>query len=339
MRPFFLRLAVAALFVLWASPASAQDAVKMDIVRVGQVGQSPPAFLVHAQVPLDDLTVQLQCGGTRAATSGAVERGKSVRLALEVPRGQHRCSGRLSIRASDGSEGELPLKFGVTMHPPLEVTVPRDSVDLSGGQLSVVLDRAAQSVKVEVVGPGGAIIGHGSNTAGPFSAGSPIPLSWTDSGEEVIQLRVVGTDTDGFWGQVDLSPWAYEVPHDDVVFASGDAQILPAEEPKLEAALAEVGKIVEKYGSVAQINLYVAGYTDTVGSAASNVTLSRARARAIAGWFQAHGFEHPIHYQGFGEQGLAVATPDETDEAANRRAAYIIAAEPPPVSTAIPSRS
>ena len=189
------------------------------------------------------------------------------------------------------------------------------------------------------MGPGGLVIGHGRNDAGPFAAGQQVPLSWTDSGDEVIQLRVVGTDVDGFWGQVDLSPWAYEVPHEDVVFASGLSEIRPDEVPKLQAALTEVEAIVAKYGSVAQINLYVAGYTDTVGPADSNVTLSRARAQAIAQWFKAAGFAHPIYFQGFGEQGLAVSTPDNTDEPANRRAAYIVAAETPPVSGAIPSRS
>jgi outer membrane protein OmpA-like peptidoglycan-associated protein len=224
------------------------------------------------------------------------------------------------------------------MHPPLQVEVPRDSVDISGRTLDVLVDRNARGVKVDVIGPGGAVIGNGANTAGPFATGQRIPVTWTDSGEEVIQLQVVGTDVDGFWGQVDLSPWAYEVPHVDVVFESGQSIIRADEAPKLESALAEVHKIVEKYGSIATINLYVAGYTDTVGPAASNITLSRSRARAIAQWFQTHGFAHPIYFQGFGEQGLAVPTPDATDEAANRRAAYIIAAEAPPLGGAIPSR-
>jgi len=338
MRPSLSPLLAGLPLLLAASPALAQDAVKMDIVRVGQVGQASPAFIVKAQVGLDDLTVNLKCGSATASQKGAVASGNTVRLDLDVKVGQHTCTGRLAIRAKDGSEGEMPLKFDVTMHPPLSVHVPRDTVDLSGRSLEVVLDRPAKEVKVEVVGPGGVVIGNGSNGAGPFAAGQSIPLSWTDSGDEAIQLRVVGTDVDGFWGQVDLSPWAYEVPHEDVVFESGQAVIRPEETPKLEAALAEVGKIVEKYGAVAKINLYVAGYTDTVGPAASNVTLSRARAKAIASWFKAQGFDHPIYFQGFGEQGLAVATPDETDEAANRRAAYIVAAEAPPVGGAIPSK-
>jgi outer membrane protein OmpA-like peptidoglycan-associated protein len=313
-----------------SSTAVAQDAIKMEIVRVGQTGQATPAFVVHPQAKLDELTVEVRCGGVSEKRSGTAAPGTPVRLELAVPEGAHSCSGRLSIRSSDGSEGEMPLNFKVQMHAPLKVQVPRDSVDLSGKTLSVVLDRNAKGVTVEVVGEGGAVIGHGNAGGGSWPAGQPIGVSWTDSGDEILQIRVVGTDVDGFWGQVDLSPWAYEVPHEDVVFESGKSIIRAGEEPKLEAALAEVRKIAEKYGSIAKINLYVAGHTDTVGSSQTNQSLSRDRARAIAKWYVSHGFEHPVYYQGFGEDGLAVATPDETDEAANRRAAYIVAAEPPP---------
>jgi outer membrane protein OmpA-like peptidoglycan-associated protein len=67
--------------------------------------------------------------------------------------------------------------------------------------------------------------------------------------------------------------------------------------------------------------------------------LSERRARAIAAWFRRRGFTGPVSYQGFGETALAVPTPDETDEAANRRALYILAANPPPVSEQLPARA
>ncbi|HCH65571.1 MAG TPA: hypothetical protein DFR83_22400, partial [Deltaproteobacteria bacterium] len=170
-------LAATTALVLSSRVTYAQDAVKVEFVRVGQEGQASPAFIVKPRVTLDDLTVEIRCGSTRASRSGAVEPGRDIRLELAVPRGDHRCSGTLSIRSPDGSEGTMPLSFNVTMHPPLAVNVPRDSVDLSGRTLSVVLDRPAKSVKVEVVGPGGIIIGHGRNDAGPFSAGSAVPLT------------------------------------------------------------------------------------------------------------------------------------------------------------------
>ena len=91
-----------------------------------------------------------------------------------------------------------------------------------------------------------------------------------------------------------------------------------------------------KYGSVVEVRLYVAGYTDTVGAAAGNQALSERRARAIATWFRNRGFTGAVQYQGFGESVLAEPTADEVDHAANRRALYILAAQTPPISTALP---
>lgn len=330
------RRALLAVCLVLPLTGHAQDAVSMEVVKAGQQGQGTPALIVHTHAPLDDLTVSVSCGGVRANHSGKTASGQHVRLDLAVPKGQHTCTGTLSIATADGGAGEMPLKFGVVMHPPLSVTVPRESLDLSGRALSVVVDRPAKDVGVEVITVGGDVIGRGGEGGGRWPAGAPIPVTWSDSGEEVVQLRVRATDVDGFWGQVDLFPWSYEVPHEDVVFASGKSVVEPDEAPKLEAALKEVQAVVDKYGSVAQINLYVAGFTDTVGPAVANQALSEARAKAIARWFADHGFAHPIHFQGFGEEALAVATPDNTDEAANRRATYIVAAEAPAASEALP---
>ena len=91
--------------------------------------------------------------------------------------------------------------------------------------------------------------------------------------------------------------------------------------------------------SEAKINLYVGGYTDTVGDKTMNLALSDQRATAIAIWFKDKGFPGEIYAQGFGERGLAVQTPDEVDEARNRRAVYILAAEAPPTSRELPTSS
>ena len=50
-----------------------------------------------------------------------------------------------------------------------------------------------------------------------------------------------------------------------------------------------------------------------------------------------NGFRGPIHYQGFGENGLAVQTEDDVNEPANRRAMFIIAAETPKESALLPA--
>jgi outer membrane protein OmpA-like peptidoglycan-associated protein len=72
------------------------------------------------------------------------------------------------------------------------------------------------------------------------------------------------------------------------------------------------------------LQLYVGGYTDTVGSARDNQRLSNARARAIAQKFRKLGVALKIYYAGFGERGLLFKTADSTPEPRNRRALYVI---------------
>ena len=87
--------------------------------------------------------------------------------------------------------------------------------------------------------------------------------------------------------------------------------------------------VVKKYSQFAVVNLYVAGYTDTVGDSGHNLQLSTERAKSIGTWFKQNGFEGSIYYQGFGESVLAVPTADGVDEAANRRVLYVVAATAP----------
>jgi outer membrane protein OmpA-like peptidoglycan-associated protein len=207
-------------------------------------------------------------------------------------------------------------------------------VDVAG-TLLVRPSRPLTKVDVERIGVGGVQLG-GVET--DLTDPSQPRARWTPD-EEVLKLKVVGTDAAGLSGFLELSPWSYEVPHEDVVFASGSHALDPAELPKLEQAWRDVQAVLAKYGDVVTIQLFVAGFTDTVGAAASNEGLSQRRAQTIARWFRERGFTGAVHHQGFGERVLAVATPDETDEAANRRAVYILAAEVPPVSEGLPAQA
>lgn len=332
----------AMLLLFFFSAASAQDAVKLEITRAGQDGTAPPAFIVLPQQAISALDVSVQCGGITEEHHGAVAAGERVELPLAVPVGEHTCTGALGLRLSDGSEGEMPLSFSVQMYPPLELMVDRAGVDLEGQRLTARLDRDAARIDITATGVGGVTLGTTSHTLSAHPANAPITdLTWdsTDPSAEVIRLEVRAQDTAGFWAAVELFPWFYDIPHEDVVFASGAADIVPEYVGHLEAAMAEIESVQARYGEHAEINLYVGGFTDTVGSAATNRALSQRRARAIAAWFRSAGFSAPVYYQGFGEDGLAVPSGDEVDEPANRRAAYIIAAQPPPISSTLPGDS
>jgi outer membrane protein OmpA-like peptidoglycan-associated protein len=144
---------------------------------------------------------------------------------------------------------------------------------------------------------------------------------------------------DGFWSELEILPWSVEIPHEEVNFESGSDAIPDAEVHKVDDAYAQLLEAVARYGDLVEISLYVAGYTDTVGGPGDNQALSERRARSIASAFRARGFGSPIYYQGFGEDALAVATPDNTDELRNRRALYLLAAQPPLPSSQVPRAS
>ncbi len=327
----------AALALLWAQPATAQEPLSLSIVRKGQQGQSHPQLLLLPNLDADDVSVSLKCGGVQARRSGAARAGEQIALELQVPLGQHSCKGQLSASFSDGSAGEMPLSFQVELLAPLKIEVPRESVDLEDRQLQVILDRPASGIELSVFDESGQQVGAGTVPVVGLPPGAPIQAEWSGGDAEVLRIHVKGVDEDGFWAGVDLFPWSYDIPHEDVVFETAKSEIRASEEGKLQDALDQALAVIQRFSATRiEMKLYVGGYTDTVGDHGGNQALSERRAAAIAGWFGDHGFERPVFYQGFGEDALAVSTPDETDEQANRRAAYVIAAEAPPPCAEFP---
>lgn len=319
--------------IVFVALASAQDAVSLSTVRVAQVGETPASITVHAAVS-GKIDLSLACSGKTFHLATAIAPSGSYPLPFNgLPQGRHDCRGKLALVADDGSTGEMPVSVAVEVLPKLALTAARDDIDLAARRVAVSGSRPLVRLDVEAHGDTGQLVGTGTFTAP--AASNPLSVEWTGSAE-TLKLHVVGTDANGFRAVLDLSPWSYAIPHEDVVFASDQAVIGDAELPKLERAWAEIQKVLARFGDVAEVKLFVAGYTDTVGDAGHNATLSDARARAIAAWFRQRGFQGEIRYQGFGEGALAVATADSVDEPKNRRAVYVIAADTPPRSGDLP---
>jgi len=319
--------------LLLAPLAPAQDALTMSAVRYAQHELSAPSVTFHPNVH-GAIDATLTCAGRRFSTKTDISRGEDVVMRLEgLPPGTHRCSGALSLSAADGTQGEMPLSIDVQVLPALRVTVARADLDLDQRQMWIQADRPLSRVAVEVFGERGVRLGGGRSDAG---GSERVKLAWSQSAGEALKLVVTAWDQHELPGKVELSPWSYDIPHEDVVFETNQSAIRPGEVPKLESAWTDLEGVLERYGRVVEVSLFVAGYTDTVGAQEANEGLSWSRARAIATWFRERGFEGDIWYQGFGEAVLAVATPDETDEPANRRALYLLAAERPGLTESFP---
>ncbi len=316
--------------------ALAADAIELEVISKGQEGQSLPALIVVANVAVDRLDVKVDCGGASATLGGGADPGARLRMDLSPLPGITNCTGSLSATFADGGSGEMPLSFQVQVLPPMTLEVPHDRVDLAAGRLQVRADRDTTAIKVEAFGLDGGRIGSGEGPGG--AAGQLVGASWSPTASEVLRLTITATDSSGFWSAQEVCPWYYEIPHEDVAFDTGKWAVQHIETPKLVSAKSEIDAVLVKYSqSDVVMKLYVAGYTDRVGSAESNMMLSRRRAEAIADWFVQAGFGGEVWYQGFGETGNLIATADEVAEPHNRRAAYVVSAQPPPRSAQMPA--
>ena len=99
----------------------------------------------------------------------------------------------------------------------------------------------------------------------------------------------------------------------EINFATASAAVESASKPLLDTLAALAGKCSGH-------KVTVAGYTDTVGDAASNRALSRDRAASVANYLIGEGVAPgQLGAIGYGEARQKQATADETANAANRR--------------------
>jgi OmpA-OmpF porin, OOP family len=101
-----------------------------------------------------------------------------------------------------------------------------------------------------------------------------------------------------------------------VQFASGSAEL----SPQAMQLLDRLGRALTDQ-SLAAYRFRIEGHTDTVGSREYNKDLSDQRANAVVDYLSGkfHVDRSRVQAIGMGEDGLAVATPDQTPEPLNRR--------------------
>ena len=246
---------------------------------------------------------------------------------------------RAVVRIAAVAVATLAVATAVAAPSPLKVQVEKSKVDLKQHRLEVKMSHPAGKVKIQVFADSDAVLADEEQDFSGRAAGSPLIVTWTPSSDAPVgRIEVHAYDAQGNWVGVELAPWFVPIPHEDVNFKTGSADIEDAEAPKLEAAYTKLDEVLAKdqaHGRMHPgITLYIAGHTDTVGSAAHNLKLSQDRARSIAAWFRKRGVKLPIAFEGFGETSPEVKTADEVDEPRNRRVDYVLSDGPPTYSAA-----
>lgn len=303
-----------------------------------QKGKGYPQIYLEAHSDFRKVDVVCDRAGTEVTMSaGKTSAGKTLTFDLKQPEGEFRysCEARGYYGSADDEYFDLPMNFSAFLGGGLSITIPRETIDRDGQVLIATSDRVVTKADVKVFSPDG-LVHEGVVEMDDNEPGDELWIDW-EGPEEVLRLDITVHDKWGFYAFEQIFPWSLEIPHDDVHFDTGSHAINESEMPKVVKAYKDIDTVVQRYSKYVEVRLFVAGYTDTVGDRASNQGLSERRARSIAQALRERGFKGKIFYQGFGENGLKIATDDGTDEILNRRAVYLLASKAPGTSPSMPS--
>jgi outer membrane protein OmpA-like peptidoglycan-associated protein len=332
-----------ALGLLTAQEALGQEGLSylgITSVEATQVGGRQPALILRPSVALRKVSVTMRPtdgGRIIRLRTGRMRAGSRRVLGWKQAIGEKQWEATLSVVFGTGKKATYQLNFKTTVYPKIVSTIAKKDVNLAKHYLIARLNQPAGKVDLKVFGDNGKVIHNETTEFFGEKPGTPLRVQWSQpAGIRVLKREIRAWSSFGFWVGTELTPFEVSIPHDDVEFGFGHWHIAEKQAPKLHKTMKLLAGKLRRYGHLVKLQLYVAGYTDTVGSKSSNRVLSEKRARSIASYFRKLGLRIPIYYQGFGEVVPAVATPDETREPRNRRAVYVLSAGPPGVQRAMP---
>jgi outer membrane protein OmpA-like peptidoglycan-associated protein len=320
-----------AAVMTWPSAAFA-DAISIRLTTSVSAGQAPKLTIVANQaVEKIEVLLSRDDGKDVQQSIASLAAGASQDIALDGAPGRHSYTGRITCGAGD-KRLTSQVSFETVVGGVMKVVLDKSHVDLAHGRLDMLVSIPEGTVMLKILSAtDNAVLVEREESFSDHEASAPLVVTWDPPGKdaEIGRVDVRVSDPGGAYQSYSLFPWTVYIPHEEVNFATDSAAIAVSEAPKLQASLAKITDALAKHKELGAITLYIAGHTDTVGSAKYNLGLSQKRAQAIAGWFRKNGLTLPIAYEGFGEQALRIATPDNTDEPRNRRVDYILSVEDP----------
>lgn len=329
MRTASLGFMLPVLLTMAAPAVAAEVAGDLDVsVRYRATGGADmPGLTLTASKAVSGIlaTVERIDGPTTIFKVGAMKAGESRTLSVTQEPG--RAFYRAIVRHA-GQRKPTEITYSAAVAHPFDLTVKGEDVDLPAGRIGMSTTGKVQRLELTMTGEDGTtLLRREVNMDLP--SGRPDSLTFPPPAARVLRVEIAAYDPEGFAKTVEFTPVVLEVPHDEVNFEFNRSDIGPTEVPKLARALAAVHEALDKLGTQIRLRLYVAGYTDTVGDRAYNQGLSESRAASLATWLKAQGLRVAVCSQGFGEDALAVPTPDETPEPRNRRSLFVLAGQSP----------
>jgi len=343
-----MRKICVALLVLCMAPDAvfAQDDAQMLGIETRarvQIGGQRPAIIVRPRAGVKRLGVLLKAadtGKTIRLKAGKIRLGSSKELTWSQAVGTQKWTASFDVQYQGGKKHQFSITLETTVFPKIASKLTKADVNLEERFLEMTLNQPAGKVDVQVIGDYGKVIFKDTQVFAGEKPGTPLRVDWEQpKGVGVLKIDLRAWSEFGFWVGTEVTPFEVQIPHEEVVFEFGKWSITASEAPKLDKTMTLLSDKVRRFGGLVKLQLYVAGYTDTVGSRGSNRELSEKRARSIATYFRHKGLKIPVFYQGFGEDALAIQTPDETKESRNRRAVYVLSASAPAMQKSIPRAS
>ena len=324
MKPVLLIAAVLSSLAL-------ADSVNVSLTNKALKGKGVPAVHVEILEPIAGFKLTLaRDGGKPQEWKGGGKPGVTRNIELSQPEGTAKWVGELVINLPNGTTGTMPLEFDTELVGPLTMTMDKDKdVDIAGRKLRFSLNQPIAKAHLKVLMDTGVAVVDDDLPFNGEAAGTRLEVTWPEAKGQVLKVELRAWARSGVYNGVELTPWRIDIPHEEVNFDTGKWDVGVDEVAKLETSLKLVLDAIDKFGALAEIKLFIAGHTDTVGPNASNRTLSLNRARSIGTWFRKKGVRIPVRFEGFGEEALLVSTNDEQAEPKNRRAEYIIAIDDP----------
>lgn len=329
-------LCIAGLLAVSTASGERQYEVRYDLEHNLPSDGDDPTFTFYSPTSLSDVEVVLERGGEveKRKEFGDMRSGASGELTIEQPVGTRHYLARIRGELPDGEQLEFALNFDVRVVEPLEVKWLRDDIDIDRGVVPIHVNRPIDRIELAVSDSDNRPVVQDSTDYD--GRRGRINAEWDYRGE-VKTVAVTVHDADGNWETFTFEPFWVEIPQQIINFDTGSATIRSDEVSKLETTRDRIREAIDRHADqITAMRLYVAGYTDTVGPASRNLQLSEQRAQSIARWFRNHDIDIPIYYQGFGQEVLAVQTPNETEEEKNRRAVFILGNAPPADTDDIP---
>ncbi|HNZ03806.1 MAG TPA: OmpA family protein [Myxococcota bacterium] len=327
IRRILATIALTTVALVQPAAAAVEDDFEVTVIERALGGSDQPGMVFTAINDMSGvkLTVVRNDGHRMKFNRDLLKAGETWRVTWRQNPG--RASYQVGLMA-DGLSTPLEMEFTATVANDFDISVVADDIDLESGLIGYSTSGNVDRVQIELFATDGSLLIQREMRL-VMIPGQKRGLDYTPPDEEIGLVRISAFDDLGFKKELTFTPYLVPIPHDEVNFEFGSAEIKPSEEAKLYRVIEESEKAVAKLGQQIRFRLYVAGYTDTVGSNESNMDLSRRRASSIAKWLREHGLRLQVCSRGFGESVLAVETPDNTENGANRRTLFVISGQAP----------